>query len=325
MSNESGLAASVEQVQQRLHDLKIVLDPKVVYRLDQVFPRLTGWGAEREMKRRGKLIQLVESTLKLILRDGEEVLYVAKGTPKSWAENRFLGHLATLMNQTVFVMTNVRLVMMKSNAQGQPAGMFWMIYYSEIVDLKSTWTGRLKLKLKDKNGFKFKGFSSPDRGSMRRIVQSALENYRRLSFTPTASQSRENLCCRCFNVLSKGVFVCNQCGAEYWPPNQLALRSLIFPSWGELCMQHYYSALMELIIYLCSWAEAINVLMRDPKKGLALIAVSLPTEHAFIAMITYAVASAGLHLRNSNSDQIVSHDESLIPESVDDRYFTSKP
>jgi hypothetical protein len=304
MSNESPPVAPADAVKKRLQEFKIELDHEVRYRLENMFPKLAGWGAKGDIKRRGKLIRYVEPTLKQILLDGEEVLYIAKGIQYSLAENYFMGALwAQMLNQTVFVLTNARLLMMRSNGSGKPKEMFWMIYYSEIQDFQAPWTGMLKLKLADKKKYTFTGFPSLDRKTMPKIFQSAMDDYRRLSLSPTASQSRENLCCRCYRVVPKGEFVCEHCGAEYWKPTELAVRSLIFPSWGDICMKHYGMAFFELAGYIASWGYATVLLMGHRPGAWMVVAWIFLVEHTFDAILTYNVASKGLnHRRDPAAD-----------------------
>src|SRR5688572_12902347 len=99
---EGGPAAAT-----KLQQLGIQLDPEIPYRVDTMFPRLEGWGAKGELKKKGKIINQVEPRLAEMLRPGEEVLYIAKGVQYSFFEQYFMGIWAITINQTVFVLTNV--------------------------------------------------------------------------------------------------------------------------------------------------------------------------------------------------------------------------
>ncbi len=321
--SEAPVPGPREKVVQRLQEMKIVLDPEIPYQLEKVFPKITGWGSNAEVKRRGKLIRLVEPVLAKMLLPDEEVWYVAKGVQYSLAENYFMGALwAAMMNQTVFVFTNARLLMMRSNSRGKPTEMFWMIYYSEIAHFKSTWTGVLSLKLSDKKTLKFTNFPSLDRKSMPPLFQAALDDYRAHGLTPMASQSKENLCCHCFQVVAKGDYLCNHCGTEYWTPKQLALRSLLFPSWGDICMRHYVMAFIELLGYLISWGIAVAGLVSpNPAEGWFTVAFIFLFEHPIDAIMTYFVASKGLSHRRDAAPDFVAV-EAVNPDSAsgdDDR------
>ncbi len=239
MSEDVEVLTPAEEVQAQLNKLKLSLDAAIPYRLPTVFAKISGWGAKGEIKRRAKLIQQVEPTLKKMLMPKEEVLYVAKGTQSSTSEALFMGaYWAAMMNQTVFVLTNLRILMLRSKGNGKPTHTFWVLYYSEIDLFQPSWTGALKLKLKDGKKFTFTGFPKLDRKAMPTIFQDALDDYRKLNFHPAVSQSRENLCSHCFQVVPKDRYVCRNCGSDFWTPKELALRSLVFPSWGDICMKH---------------------------------------------------------------------------------------
>src|SRR5579871_6675692 len=140
----------------RLEKLKLSLDDSIPYRLESMFAKTTGWGANSEIKRRAKLVRMVEPKLSEMLLPKEEVLYVAKGVQYSLAESYFMGALiASMINQTVFILTNLRLLLMRSHGNGKPHETFWVIYYSEIDQFKPTWTGVLKLRLRDRKNLTF--------------------------------------------------------------------------------------------------------------------------------------------------------------------------
>ena len=123
------------------------------------------------------------------------------------------------------------------------------------------------------------------------IFQDALDNYRKLNFHPTVSQSRENLCSHCFQVVPKDHYVCRNCGSDFWTPKELALRSLIFPSWGDFCMKHYHFATVELIGYVFSWWWAISILTRaNPGDGWIAVGLIFIFAHPVDAILTYSVA-----------------------------------
>ena len=108
-----------DQILSRLKELKLELDPEIPYRLQNLFPTLDGWFVNNTIKQKAKLIRELEPKLTGILKDGEEVLYVAKGVRHSFLEAMFMGALwANLMNQTVFVLTNARMLMFQTNSKG---------------------------------------------------------------------------------------------------------------------------------------------------------------------------------------------------------------
>lgn len=290
----------------KLRELKLPLSSQINYKLDSVFPVLTGWFANGGIKKKYKLIRQAEATLEEILRPGEEVLYVAKGVQYSFWEQYFLGIWANLINQTVFVLTNARLLLFHTNTSGKPKDMYWMIYYSEIVHFKTSWfNGALVVKLKDGKTFKFAGFTGTDKKQMPLVFKAAAASYQERGFNPKVSQSRENLCSHCYTLIPKGETICQSCGAEFWKPKDVALRSLIFPSWGDFVMRHYIIAFMELIGYVVWWVIVGTLLIAGFAKGnpedmiVGLLALGALFVFAHIpdAVLTYYIASKGLNRR----------------------------
>ncbi|MFT5525338.1 MAG: hypothetical protein ACI9HK_003306 [Pirellulaceae bacterium] len=214
----------------KLAELGLTLDPDILYDVDSMFPKLTGWGAKGQIKTKHKLLRMIEPFLSEILLKDEHVMYVSKGVQYSFIEQYFLGLWAALINQTVFVQTNTRLLLIHSDTYGRPKHTNWMIYYSQIEKFKPGWTGTVSLQLKDGKRFTFTGFQGTDKKQMPAIFEKAMETYREFGFDPQVTQSRENLCSKCNQVVPKGQYKCEQCGQQYWKPSQIALRSLVFPS-----------------------------------------------------------------------------------------------
>lgn len=290
----------------RLRELNLPLSSKINYQLDSVFPVLTGWFANGKIKKKYKLIKQAEATLEEVLRPGEEVLYVAKGVQYSFWEQYFLGIWAQMINQTVFVLTNARLLLFHTNTKGKPKDMYWMIYYSQIVQFKASWFGgALVVKLKDGKTFKFAGFTGLDKKQMPMVFKAAAAIYQERGFDPPVSQSRENLCSYCCKVIPKGDVICHSCGAEYWKPRDVALRSLIFPSWGDFVMRHYIIAFVELIGYAVWWFIVGTLIVHALTSGqpeamiAALVGLGLLFAFAHIpdSILTYYIASKGLNRR----------------------------
>lgn len=286
----------------KLKEWSLSLNPKMPYLLDKMFPKLSGWGAKGEAKRKVKLIANVEPLLSRMLQQGEEILYVAKGVQYKFSEHYFMGIWAAMINQTVFVLTNVRLIMLRTDTHGKPKSTYWMIYYSQIDKFKGSWTGTVNVKLRDSTKLTFTGFSGTDRKSMPAIFEEILEKYRAHGFDPEVSQSRENICTHCLVRVPKDEYNCGKCQAEYWTPSEVALRSLMFPSWGDFVMGHTAFACVELFGYAVLWLFIVIIfagaLSEGPEAvfGAAIFAaVALAFSHLPDAALTYYIAKKGLH------------------------------
>ncbi|MBI1315118.1 hypothetical protein GC176_27825 [bacterium] len=291
-------------VQNKLAELSLTLDEAIPYRLSSMFPKLEGWGVRKEIRNKVKLIRNIEPCLSDLLRAGEEILYVAKGVQYSLLEAQFIGGLwANMINQTVFVVTNLRLIMINSNSKGVPKHTFWMIYYSQIDKAKAGFSGVLNLKLRDGKKLKFTGFTKLDRKTMPPLFEQAVETYQKHGFDPETSQSREFLCNVCYQAVPRHLYACDDCGTTFWKPSQVAIRSLIFPAWGDFLMKHYPLAVMEIFGYLLTWFFIIAIVsdaasVADVAVDVALI---LFFAHGVDAVATLMVAKKGLTPRVSGS------------------------
>jgi hypothetical protein len=292
---------SSEAVARRLEELGLALDPEIQFHLPTVFPTISGWGAKGRIKRKHQLIVRVQDRLKQALRPGEEVLYVARGVQYKFSEQYFMGIWANLINQTVFVLTNLRLLMFQADTKGRPRHTFWMIYYSQIKTFQATWTGNVLLYLRDGTKLRFTGFTKVARKEMPRIFEQTLQSYRELGFNPEVTQSRENLCSFCMQVVPRDEYRCPHCTAEFWHPGDVAVRSLIFPPWGDFLLRHWGLAVVKLVAFGFIWLGFIAVLTdvaRKPPELLGTLLVFLfilAAEHGVAALLTYYIAKKGLH------------------------------
>ncbi len=289
-------------VEQKLQELGLSLNSTVPYRLASMFPKVSGWGAKKDIRNKVNLIRNVEPKLPDLLRPNEEVLYIAKGIQYSLLEAQFIGALwANMINQTVFIVTNLRVIMINSNKKGVPKHTYWMIYYSQIEKAKAGFTGVLNLKLRDGKKLRFTGFTKQDRKTMPTLFQEALETYQQHGFDPDASQSREHLCNACFVTVPKGDYACDDCGTTFWRPSELALRSLIFPAWGDILMRHYPLAAVEIFGYLISWIIIFAIVDEAATLADAVgpVAMILLCAHVFDALATLMIANKGLTPRST--------------------------
>ncbi|HCS55870.1 hypothetical protein [Rubinisphaera sp.] len=292
-------------VPSRLKELNASLPAGVNFHLESVFPKTTGWGWKKSFKTKLKYIENTKEILQESLLEGEEVLYISKGTRYSFLEFYFMGLWAAMINHTVFVLTNLRLVMIHSNSKGKPKKTLWMIYYSQIDKFKGTWNGMLNLKLKDGKKLSFTGFPKADRKTMPVIFQEALDRYRESGFNPGSSQSLENLCTHCKDKVPKNEHDCDNCGATYWKPSELAWRSFIFPSWGDFLMGHTTIAFLEMFGGIMTWSAFVVLIVsgiqtNKPEDIIAAFFV-IGIAHGIDAAITAHIAGKGLHPKKGPS------------------------
>lgn len=287
-----------------LEKYNLALDPAINYNLESMLQKTSGWGAKGEVKRIHKTCVPIEPLLKRLLQDGEEVLYVARGVQYKFSEQYFLGYWANLINQTVFVLTNVRLLMFHVNTKGIPQHTHWVIYYNQIKKFKGAMLGSsMALDLIDGTKLRFAGFKGVDRKRMPACFEEAIQAYSELGFNPQTTQSRENLCSKCLAVVAKDVHQCAACSHVFWKPMEVALRSLVFPSWGDFTLGHTGLAIVELLGYCVTWCIFLFMLMgvmsEDGVGGAIVLGiiflVIIGFQHCVDAALTFYIAKKGLH------------------------------
>lgn len=284
-------------VDTKLTQLNLVLSPEINYRLETMFPELDGFMVNRSIKKKFQLVQRIEPLLKEMLLEKEEVLFVSKGIQNSSVESFFLGGMwAQSVNHTVVVLTNLRLLCLRTNGKGKPKQTFWSIFYSQIKDLTSSIFGNAKIILKDGTKLIYKGFPKLDRQTMRAVFLDAYERYQEKGFDPPVSQSRENLCSNCYQVVAKRDYECDSCGAEFWKPVDVGMRSFFFPSWGNMVMKHYPLAVAEMLGFLIM----LTVIMLAIKDGdYVFAAILILIVNGGAALVAVTIAAKGLHLKRT--------------------------
>jgi hypothetical protein len=145
----------------------------------------------------------------------------------------------------------------------------------------------------------FSGFPKLDRKQMPEVFEKALEHYRKHDFDPEVSQSLENLCSYCHTCVPKGHYECSRCGAEFWQPSHVALRSFVFPCWGDIVLKHYIVAATEFFGYLVTWFIVFiliaSSLANGEYFGLLVAPFLLLLAHGLDGTLTWHVAKKGLH------------------------------
>ncbi|MCA8987753.1 MAG: hypothetical protein KDA78_08950 [Planctomycetaceae bacterium] len=287
--------------ERRLQELNLFVPEHLDLNIDSVFPRVQGWGWKNEMKQKVKLLNAAQQELSQMLFEGEEVIYIAKGIRYSFVEFYFMGLWASMINHTVFVLTNLRLIMLHTNGKGIPKKTFWMIYYSQIDKFKASWNGMINLKLKDGKKLAFSGFQKTDRKKLPDAFETALEGYRAAGFAPETSQSMENLCTYCKEAIPKNIYDCDDCGAKFWTPGQIAWRSFVFPSWGDFVMGHTTIAVLEMFGGVIAWLMFVVLLVdginTNSAEKVTTAFIMLAIANGIDAAVTAHISRKGLHPR----------------------------
>ncbi|MCA8982871.1 MAG: hypothetical protein KDA76_03850 [Planctomycetaceae bacterium] len=291
----------------RLKELNLSLAPGITFRLESLFPKLTGWGWKEDLRQRVKLLKQVEPLLLQSLSRGEEVVYIAKGVQYSLLEAWMMGIWARSINQTVFVLTNIRVLMFRTDGAGRPKNTSWTILYSEIKKFNGRWNGMMSLKLNDGSKLLFSGFKRQDRRRMPTIFRQAYEWYLAKGIALNCSQSLEKLCSHCLTNMPKGEYQCSHCQAEHWTPFEIAWRSFVFPSWGEFVMGHSLMAIIELLGGFFTWSFLVactGLALKHADVGYLISGLTMfAVGNGLDALLTSHIARKGLHLKKRPAEE----------------------
>jgi hypothetical protein len=286
---------------ERLAELRLTLPRSFRYDLETLFPKTTRAGWQYDMRRRHRRLRSAEPVLRLALADSETIEYITHGVRHTWLETLVFHIWAPSLNQLLVVITNVRIILIRTNRLGDPQRTFWTLFHHQITGCRMRWNNILTIRLVGGETLKFSGFSRTDRRMIRQLIEDGQQLSLASRRIPETTRPLETLCSYCLTPVPADEYRCAICRTDYWRPSQLAWRSMIFPSWGDFLMGHTEVALIEIIGALFSWSVLLGALARTLQQGSLLpLMVALPLfliANGFDAFITAHIAKKGLHPR----------------------------
>ena len=223
---------TADRVISKLNELNLHLSPEIDYRVETMFPQLDGMFVDQKIRKKFKLLQRIEPLLRGLPLEYEQVQVVSKGKEHNV--------------DTIVVFTNSRLICLHTNGKGEPKQNFSFLYYTQIDGLKTTnsWSSRddLTITLKDGGKLTVSSLLKIDRETMLIVFRNAQKVLNEQGFDPPVSQSRENLCGNCLQIIPRNEFQCVACRATFWKPRDLAIRCFIFSPWCNFSMKNYLTA-----------------------------------------------------------------------------------
>lgn len=265
------------------------------YRLDRLFPGTEGWRVGRQVKKRVKLVKLLEPLLPSLLYPDETIHFVTRGVLNSFVEQYFMGLFAHLLNRTVFVVTNYRVILLAADGKGRPRQWKWQIPFDQIRTFKGGgFLGSTLFHLANHKKYKFSGVPSADRKFLHAYVNEHVSQAHDGSFVFPHYQSRDNLCPACCTPVEPKSAQCSECGDRFMVPMVPTLMSLCLPCLGDFYMGHRGMATLELLGYGFIWLFLFGLLASEGISALPVVLFALAIEHGVDAALTYHVARKGL-------------------------------
>ena len=265
------------------------------YDWPRLFPKPEGFGAASDIKRRVKMLAPIESRIETLLYPGEQIQFVTRGMLNRWVEQYLLGLWSHLINQTVFLFTNYRVILINANRRGVAKVMMWQIPYDRIEKYGAgTWSGSVGFKLSDRKSYKFAFVPRVDRKRLKAFVREHLDTVRETDLVFPSHTGRDPLCPTCATPTPPKSPRCEECAEEFLNPRTPALLSLILPGLGDIYLGHFVMAVFEF----SAWALIIlRLLFLIDQRGASAIPIALTVlvvTHAVDALITWRVASNGV-------------------------------
>ncbi|QDU49801.1 hypothetical protein [Gimesia panareensis] len=286
-----------DEVAAKLWELNLELSPEITYRLETLFPRIEGWFVKGKIKEQFKLLKRLEPLLTEILLEHEEVQLVLPCNQSTLTDAFLMGSLwVGTSTCAVLVLTNLRIYCIRVNDTGVPQQSFWQIYYSQIKVVDQTLFGDALFSLKDGRRLIYSGIVPDDQKRMQFIVWENCKLFRKRGFEPDVSQSREQLCGHCFDVIPPGIYECESCGAQYWKPIEVGIRSFVFPSWGDFVMKHSTLAFMELLGFTFLIGFTVAAFLEGRYVAGLMLYV---TANMADALMSVQLATRALHLKST--------------------------
>jgi predicted Zn finger-like uncharacterized protein len=242
-----------------------------------------------------RILRAVHQTVGKILKDGEKVMRVAKGTAYYPAEILFgNGYLTMMYNHYAIVCTDQRLLFININSRiNHPTHYLFQMPYEDIKKVKRGFSGTLVIH-------RFRGkrriFMSMKRYSSKEVKQFITDRKGSMAGEPYLTEPLENLCPSCFVPLEKGLISCPHCEVAFKEPKKAFFKSLTLPGWGDIYLGHRALGTLELMASAVVWATAISLFLSKAQET-ALVLFLL--YNGLDGLVTYHMAKKGYMLARS--------------------------
>jgi predicted Zn finger-like uncharacterized protein len=244
-----------------------------------------------------KILRAVHTILdERILRDGEKVMRIGKGTAFYSAEVFFgNGFLTMMYNTYALVSTNQRLLFININSRiANPTHYFFQMPYENVRNVKrGLFSSSLQFDPAKGKRRSFMGVKSYLSKELEQFIKEKKQAAKRLG---QLEEFCEDLCPSCFVPLRKGLGKCPQCKVTFKEPKKAFLRSLFLPGLGDIYLGHRGLGTLELIGSVFVWAVAL-FLLRSEGEGTLVVALFLLLFYNGVdGLLTYHMANKGYML-----------------------------
>ncbi len=248
----------------------------------------------RKNKFKVKILMAVSEVLEKIIKDGERVMRIGKGTAFYPVEVIFgNGWLTMMYNQYAILATNQRILLINVNSRmkGTTHYLFQVLYqdikrvkrgilFSSMILERIKSKRRVFTQMKRYISKEMKGFITEQKSNAKGEPEAVLEC----------------ICPSCFFPLEKGLTECPSCEAAFKTAKKATLRSLLLPGLGDFYLGHRALGALELMGSLMVWTYALLRIWGGQKDGLLVAIVVLLFYNGTDAIVTYFMAKKGYML-----------------------------
>jgi len=265
------------------------------YDWDRLFPKTEGMGAAGDIKRRVRMLESVEPRLDFLLYPGERIEFITKGTLNSFVEQWFLGIWSLVINRTLMLFTNYRIILINSDGKHRAKAMMWQIPYDRLKKFGAgSAVTSTTFKIEKGRTYKFVRVPRSDRKRLKQYVRERVEEIRQQEFKFPSHVGRDPLCTTCATPVPPRTHQCPECGERFIPPIQPALMSLIVPGTGDLYLGHRGIAMVELFGFLALLLLTVAVAV-DGGLAAAIVPLAvLVVANMIDSIVTLHIASKGV-------------------------------
>lgn len=216
-----------------------------------------GWFGRGRDKNRFKMLKAIDSKLRQMLHDGEQVFFLTSGTTADAAEQFFAGlWVAQAINRRALVFTTDRVLLLQIDGRQRPGELVSQIAYTSIAEVKATWTGYCQLRLRNNSKLNFIGVPKADRKDLAAFLTGVIKPGA-LPFLDKSGPALEHLCPRCFAPVPGHPEICPHCQSRFKLARIATLRSLVFPGLGDLYLGHRAIAVFEMLGAAVVWLSLV--------------------------------------------------------------------
>ncbi len=255
------------------------------------------FGERRLAKRKLKLLKLIDPAIQAATQSDEIVYYITSGLRVRNFEIFFIGWAAHYYNQTAFVFTSKKILLIHLKNKKERGTFIGCIEYSNIRNIKSSLLGSLAIKFTNGKSLVFTKIPKKDRVYLRDFLNSVIDT---TAAKNKSAQTIRKMCPRCFTEILNIPRNCPGCDLEFKRPKKAAYLSLIMPGLGDLYLGSRMLGVFELLFMLYIWMSVVIVTLEEIKingsieGGIFLIIVIFLFFHPLDALKAYYVAKKGL-------------------------------